>query len=135
MSPKELLKEFYSTDIISNNELVEQFYHKDCELHWNSSKGFRISKYNDILRFFKNIRENYVCIRYEISHLLEDEDHVTSRYTVYGKTIENEDEEIPLAHYMCIWQIKDGKLYRGYQISQLADDNAIESNSFSEIKV
>lgn len=135
MSPKDLLKKFYNTDIISNQDLVEQFYHKDCELHWNSSKGFRISKYNDILRFFKNIRENYVCIRYEISHLLEEEDNVTSRYTVYGKTIENEDEEIPLAHYMCIWQIKEGKLYRGYQISQLADDNAIESNSFSEIKV
>ncbi|MCX7548408.1 nuclear transport factor 2 family protein [Xanthomarina sp. F1114] len=135
MSPKDLLKEFYNTDVVKSKDLVEQYYHKDIELHWNSSEGFRISKFDDILRFFKNVRENYLSIRYEISHLLEDSDNITSRYTVYGKTIENEDEEIPLAHYMCIWQIKDNKLYRGYQISQLADDNAIESNSFSEIKV
>ena len=135
MSPKELLKQFYNADIINNKKLVEEFYHTECELHWNSSQGFRISKFQDILGFFKNVRENYVSIRYEISHLLEDNDHVTSRYTVFGKPIENMDEEMPLAHYMCIWQVKDGKLYRGYQISQLADDLAIESNSFSEIKV
>ena len=135
MSPKDVLKQLYNTDIITNKEFVEQFYHKDCELHWNSSKGFRISRFQDISGFFKNIRENYISIRYEISHLLEDADYVTSRHTVYGKTIENEDEELPLAHYMSIWQIKDGKLYRGYQISQPADDKAIESNSFSEIKV
>jgi hypothetical protein len=24
-----------------------------------------------------------------------------------------------LAHFMAIWQIKDNKLYRGYQMSQL----------------
>lgn len=135
MSPKELLKQLYNTDIIANKEFVEQFYHKDCELHWNSSKGFRISKFEDISRFFKIIRENYISIRYEVSHLLEDSDHVTSRYTAYGKTIENEDEETPLAHYISIWQIKEGKLYRGHQISQLADDSAIATNSFSEIKV
>ncbi|MEO8934490.1 MAG: nuclear transport factor 2 family protein, partial [Xanthomarina sp.] len=72
MSPKELLKQLYNTDIIANKEFVEQFYHKDCELHWNSSKGFRISKFEDISRFFKIIRENYISIRYEVSHLLED---------------------------------------------------------------
>mgnify|MGYP003612953342 CR=1 FL=1 len=135
MSPKELLKQLYTTDIIANKEFVEKFYHKDCELHWNSSKGFRISNFEDISRFFKIVRENYVSIRYEVSHLLEDSDRAISRYTAYGKTIENEDEETALAHYMCIWQIKDGKLYRGHQISQLADDLAIAANSFSEIKV
>lgn len=137
MTPKQLLKQFYNTDIVHAKELVEQYYHKDCELHWSSSNGFHISKYQEILDYFKNVRENYVSIRYEISHLLEDADYVTSRYTAFGKTIENEDEdeEIPLAHNICIWQIKDGKLFRGYQISQLADDYAIESNSFSEIKV
>ncbi|HLV13850.1 MAG TPA: nuclear transport factor 2 family protein [Xanthomarina sp.] len=135
MSSKEILKKLYTTDIIANKEFVEQFYHEDCELHWNSSKGFKVSKFEDISCFFKNIRENYLTIRYEISHLLEEADHVTSRYTAYGKTIENDDEEIALAHYITIWQIKDGKLYKGYQISQLADEKAIQLNSFSEIKV
>jgi hypothetical protein len=135
MSPKNLLKQFYDSDIVNNLDLVEHFYHKDCEIHWNSSQYFQILKYNDILAFFKNLNESYVSLRYEVSHLLVEGNFVTSRYTVYARTIENEDEETPLAHYVCIWEIKDDKLYRGYQISQLADDKAIQFNSFKEIKV
>jgi hypothetical protein len=126
MSPKELIKKFYKSDIINNIDLVEKFYHKDCELHWNSSEYFKILKYEDIFEFFKNISESYVLV---------EDNFVTSRYTVFGRTIENEEEETPLAHYICIWEIKDNKLYKGYQISQLSSDVAINSNSFSEIKV
>jgi hypothetical protein len=74
-------------------------------------------------------------LRQEFSHILVEDNFVTSRYTVFGRTIENEEEETPLAHYICIWEIKDNKLYKGYQISQLSSDVAINSNSFSEIKV
>jgi hypothetical protein len=35
------------------------------------------------------------------------------------KTIENPREEMLLAHFFVIWEIKDDKLFRGYQISQL----------------
>ena len=103
MSPKELLIQFYESDIVNNLDLVEQFYHKDCELHWNSSKDFKILKYKDILDFFKNINNSYVSLRYEVSHLLEEGSYVTSRHTVYARTIENDDEETPLAHYISIW--------------------------------
>ncbi|SRR5690554_5958089 len=135
MSPKELLIQFYESDIVNNIDYVEQFYHKDCELHWNSSKDFKILKYKDVLDFFKNINISYVSLRYEISHLLEEGSFITSRHTVYARTIENDDEETPLAHYISIWEVKDNKFYRGYQMSQLANEKAIESNSFSEIKV
>jgi hypothetical protein len=135
MSPKNLLKQYYNSDIFNNLNLVDTFYHKDCEVHWNSSKGFQILKYDDVYAFFKSINESYVALRYEISHLIEEDNFVTSRYTVFARTIENEDEETPLAHYICIWEIKDNKLYKGYQISQLASDKAIQSNSFAEIKV
>lgn len=135
MSPKELVKHFYEYDLVKNKISVEQFFHKDCQLHWNSSTGFQILNYDAILTFFNNINKNYYNLRTEISHLLQDGDFITSRHTVFGRTIENQDEEIPLAHYISIWQIKDEKLYRGHQISQLADEAAIIANSFSEIKV
>lgn len=135
MSPKDLLLKFHNSDLVNNLDVINQFFHKDCELHWNSSKGFSILNFEDVYNFFKNINENYVSLRYENSHLLEDGDFVTSRYTVYGTTIENEEEETSLAHYICIWQVKDGKLYKGHQISLPAEEAAIQSNSYSEIKV
>jgi hypothetical protein len=36
------------------------------------------------------------------------------------KTIENPREEMLLANFISIWQIKDNKLHRGYQMSQLS---------------
>jgi len=135
MSPKEILKNFYQSDLVNNLDVINQYFHKDCELHWNSSQGFKIMNFEEVYSFFKNINENYIALRYENSHFLEEADFVTSRYTVYGRTIENEDEETPLAHYICIWQVKDGKLFKGHQISLLANETAIQSNSFSEIKV
>jgi hypothetical protein len=44
---------------------------------------------------------------------------IAVRYSHYIKTIENPREEMLLAHFMVIWELKDDKLYRGYQISQL----------------
>ncbi|TYA58956.1 nuclear transport factor 2 family protein [Formosa maritima] len=135
MSPKELVKQFYEYDLLKNKIAVEKYFHKDCQLHWNSSKGFQVLNYDNILTFFNNINETYHNLRSEISHLLQEGDFVTTRYTVFGSTMENQDEEMPLAHYISIWQIKDGKFFKGHQISQLADEAAIKANSFSEIKV
>ncbi|MFL0352547.1 nuclear transport factor 2 family protein [Xanthomarina sp. GH4-25] len=135
MSPKEIVKQFYEYNLVENKIAVEKYFHENCELHWNSSKGFQLLNFEDIQAFFNNVNDTYFNLRSEISHLLQDGDFVTTRYTVYARTIENPDEEIPLAHYISIWELKDGKLFKGHQISQLADDDAIQANSFSEIKV
>lgn len=135
MSPKELVKSFYKSDLANNASLIPQFFHEDCELHWNSSKGFTILKYNDIVEFFRGVTESYNVLRFQISHLLEDGNFVTSRHTLFGCTIEDPDNEIPMAHFTAIWEVKDSKLYRCYEISQLTDEKALESNSFSEKKI
>jgi len=104
-------------------------------LYWNSSQGFRERDFNDIYAFFKNITESYNNLRFQLSHLLAEGNNVTSRYSLYAKTIESSDEEIPLAHYMCITEVKDNKIYRVYEMSQPADSATLESLSFSKIKV
>jgi hypothetical protein len=55
-----------------------------------------------------------------ISHIIAEDDLVSVRYSHYVKTIENPREEMLLAHFSTIWQIKDDKLYRGYQMSQFS---------------
>ncbi|TCK69354.1 SnoaL-like protein [Winogradskyella wandonensis] len=127
MSSKELLQQFYNSDMANNNDLVKTFFHKDCELHWNSSSGFSLLRYNDVVVFFEGIRSSYESLRFEHTHLFESGNHVISRHHAYARTIEDSSEEVLLAHFIAIWEVKDNKLFRCYEISQLADEKTIGS--------
>ncbi|MBO3098105.1 nuclear transport factor 2 family protein [Gelidibacter pelagius] len=135
MSPKQIVKSFYESDLANDSTVIATYIHKDCLLHWNNSTGYKVFDYDGLNRFFKNIRIAYHSLRPQISHLLQDKNQVTIRYTMFVSTIEDPDNEMPLANFISIWEIKDGKLYRGYEISQVADDNIESYKSFSEIKV
>ncbi len=135
MTPKKIVKEFYESDLANDLSLIEKFYDKDCKVFWNSSKGFSERNFNDVYNFFKGVTESYDQLRFQFSHILADGNHVTVRYTLYAKTIESSEEEIPLAHYTSIIEVKDDKMYRVYEMSQPADDATINSEAFSEIKV
>jgi len=133
MSSLNLVKAFYNADLANDNKVVEKFFHTDSELHWTSSQGFVLLKYNDIMDFFKGTRESYNSIRFEFTHLFEADSKVVSRHTLFANTIENPDTEIIIAHFTTIWEIKDNKLYRGYEISQQADENNSKSlKSYTE---
>jgi len=84
----------------------------------------------DLERICGEMAKSFEYIRAEISHLLQDDTTVTIRTTFFTKTIENPDEEIPISHMVAIWEIKDGKMYKGYQMSQLADDSPENLSSF-----
>jgi hypothetical protein len=135
MSAKDIVKRFYNADLANDESIIPHLFHKDCELHWNSSRGFMVLKYDDIVSFFEGTRKAYESLRFVFSHLLEDGPFVTSRHTLFANTIENPDEEVALAHFISIWEVKDNQLYRCHEISQLADESTIHSNSFKEIKI
>ncbi|MFD1061777.1 nuclear transport factor 2 family protein [Winogradskyella litorisediminis] len=127
MSALKLLQDFYNSDVANNATLVSDFFHKDCELHWNSSNGFSLLKYNDVVAFFEGIRTSYDSLRFVHTHLFESGNQVTSRHHVYAQTIEDTDNESLLAHFIAIWEVKDNKLYRCYELSQLADEKTLEA--------
>jgi len=135
MRAKEIINKFYASDFANDQNLVKSFFHKECVLHWNSRNGFMVLKYPEIDIFFEGTRQSYDHLRFEFSHILEDGNHVTVRYTLHANTIENPDEEIVLAHFTTIWEVKDGLLYRGFEISHLADDKSVNSDSFQEQKI
>ena len=135
MKTKDIVRSFYELDLATESDVM-RFFHQDCKLHWNSSKGFLEMSFADIKKMLDDVRKSYVSFKYKLSHLLGDDDTVTARYTVYVVPIEKaEEDEEPLAHFISIWEIKDGKFYRGYEISQMADENPASLNTFSEIKV
>ena len=91
--------------------------------------------YEDIINFFGEVRRSYNDLRIEVSHLLADDNHVTIRYKYYIRTMENPDEELGIAHFIAIWEVKDDKLYRGYQVSQPVTDKDDTNESYHRVKV
>ena len=135
MSAKQTVAQFFSSDILNDSTVLTKYFHKDLVLIWNSSDGLTIMNYDDIINFFSEIKRTYNDLRIEISHLLEDANHVTIRYKYYVKTIENPDEELGISHFIAIWELKDDKMYRGYQVSQPVTDLDDTTESYHKVKV
>ncbi|EDM44561.1 hypothetical protein SCB49_13355 [unidentified eubacterium SCB49] len=134
-SAKQVVKDFYNSDLLNDISVLEKYIHPDVELLWNSTDGLTIFNFNDIVETFQEIARTYAELRVEVSHVLEEDDHVTTRYKYYIRTIENPDEELGIAHFISIWQVKDGKLYRGHQVSQPAMDQDDTNGSYHKVKV
>ena len=93
-SPKQVIKDFHQANIINDETVLENYFHKELVLIWNSADGLSIMNYEDLIAFFLEIRRTYHDLRIEISHLLQDGNHVTIRYKYYVRTIENPEEEL-----------------------------------------
>lgn len=120
MSVKEIVQKFYKSDALIDSAVIKDFLHPEVVVEWNSSKGFFELDYNALVQLSDELSKAYVRSKVRISHILAENDLVSLRYSHFVKTIENPREEMLLAHFNVIWQIKDNKLFRGYQMSQLS---------------
>ncbi|WP_108867326.1 nuclear transport factor 2 family protein [Aquimarina aquimarini] len=127
---KDIVRSFYETDLIHTTEVFSQYLHPEIELYWNSSFGFNKKDFKDIVSMFKEMSSSFDSLRCEISHLIAENQTVTVRYTYFVRTIERPDKEEAVAHFITIWELKDNKLYKGYQISQQGDNTSENMMSF-----
>ena len=134
-SPKQIVKEFHQANIINAELDFKNYFHEELVLIWNSADGLSIMNYDDLIAFFSEIRRTYEDLRIEISHVLNDGNHVTIRYKYYVRTIENPEEELGISHFIGIWEIKDQKMYRGNLISQPVTDQDDTTESYHKVKV
>lgn len=130
MSPKDCVKNFYTSDFYKNPESLSKFLHPEAQLFWNSSAGFHKLSFKEIGDLSRELARSFESLRADISHLISEGNFATIRFTYYVKTVENPEEELPMAHFISIWEVKDGKLYKGHQISQQADDSPENLESF-----
>lgn len=117
---KELVTDFYKSEALRNTETINRFLHDEMEFHWHSSKGFLKMTKNDLIDLSNEMNRSYLYSRVHFSHIVQEDNTVSVRYTYYVTPIESPTEEMILAHFMTIWEVKDGKLFRGYQMSQLS---------------
>ena len=119
MSAKEIVQAFYKSDVLLETEIVAALLHPDVILEWHSTKGFLKFNHQEIIDLSTELSKAYVRSKARISHIVAEGNTVAVRYSHYIKTIENPREEMLLAHFMVVWELKDNKLYRGFQMSQL----------------
>ncbi len=120
MSAKEIVQKFYKSDAFIDSQILKEYLHADVILDWNSSKGFIQMNFDALVEFSNELNRSYVRSKVRISHIIAEDDLISVRYSHFVKTIENPREEMLLAHFITIWQVKDNKLFRGYQMSQLS---------------
>lgn len=120
MTAKQLVQDFYKSDALIDTALMGSYLHADVLLDWNSSKGFLQLNREDILSLSGELSRAYIRSKVRISHILQEDNLVSVRYSHFVKTVENPREEMLLAHFFVVWEIKDDKLFRGYQMSQLS---------------
>lgn len=119
MGAKTIVQNFYKSDVLLESDKVNDLLHPDVILEWHSTKGFLKLNKAQMIELSEELQKAYVRSKTRITHILSEGNTVSVRYSHYVKTIENPREEMLLAHFMVIWEIKDDKLYRGYQMSQL----------------
>jgi hypothetical protein len=120
MTAKEIVQNFYKSDVLLDPASVKEFLHPDVVLEWHSSQGFLKLDQQDIIDLSTDLSKAYIRSKAKISHIVEEENTVSVRYSHYVKTIENPREEMLLAHFIVIWEVKNDKLFRGYQMSQFS---------------
>ena len=119
MTAKEIVRDFYESNAFINLELMKSYIHPNICLDWNSSKGFVQMKWDEIEAFTIELSKAYQESTIQIHQIIEEGELVSVRYSHFIRTIENPKEEMLLAHFMVIWELKENKLFRGYQMSQL----------------
>jgi predicted SnoaL-like aldol condensation-catalyzing enzyme len=120
MTAKEIVQEFYKSDALLDSAILKEFLHPDVMVDWNSSKGFIQLDFDSLVNLSDELAKAYVRSKIRISHIIAENDMITVRYAHFVKTVENPREEMLLANFISIWQIKDNKLHRGYQMSQIS---------------
>ncbi|PSG88242.1 nuclear transport factor 2 family protein [Aurantibacter aestuarii] len=120
MSAKEIISKFYTLDFVKDANVMS-YFHDDFEMTWNSSKGTLHYNLEDVKNLFSELKRNFHSYQAQIHQLHEESNFVTVRFTVYVTAIERPEKEDALANFISIVEVKDSKVYKINQISQLAD--------------
>jgi len=114
---KQLVRDFFETSFYKDTAYAKDYLHPEVIIKWHSSTEYSELNFKEIANISEQLGKAYETITCEISHLIQESNMVTIRFSYLVDTIENPDEEFTLAHFVCIWEVRDQKLYKGYLMS------------------
>ncbi|MBI6115350.1 nuclear transport factor 2 family protein [Salegentibacter maritimus] len=119
---KEIVENFYISLFKDEKGALDNYLHPNVNLSWYGTTGFKKLDFDKILELRDNLGKSFESLKAEVEKIVEEDNQIAIHFTYHVKTIENPDEEMPLAHFMAIWELKDNKLLKGVQISQLGEE-------------
>lgn len=122
-SNKKFVGDFYSSDFFNDPTVIDTFLHPEMELFWNAKSGYSHLNRTQLAGLLSESGKSFDATRVKITHLIGKGDQVTIRFTLKVSTIERPDKVDAIAHFMAIWELKDEKLYKGYQMSQPIEED------------
>jgi hypothetical protein len=120
MTPKDIVLELYKSDVLLDKKAVRDLLHPEFSIDWNSSEGFIKMNYEDMMSLTDEMARAYIRSKIRISHILQEDNLVSLRFSHFVKTIENPREDMLLGNFFVIWEIKDEKLFKGFQMSHFS---------------
>lgn len=108
ISAKKLVLNFLNSDVFLIPEKLSNHFSKDFTMSWHASSGHRIFNYDDYYRLCKYTSSSYTHVRTDVSTMIKEKEKVAAMYTVYVKTIENPNEEIPVGYFISIFEVSNG---------------------------
>lgn len=117
MEPKDIVLDFYKSDVLLDKKTMKELLHPEVTIDWNSSEGFIQMNYEDMMSLTDEMARAYIRSKIRISHILQENNLVSLRFSHFVKTIENPREDMLLGNFFVIWEVKDGKLFKGFQMS------------------
>lgn len=126
---REIVEQFYQSNFYKDEDVLRSYLHPDVELSWYGTTGFRKLNLSGIAEISEQLAASFESLRAEIEKIIVDGEKTAIHFTYHVTTIENPEEEMPLAHFIAMWELKDGKLFKGVQISQLGEE--IEDNPWN----
>ncbi|SKB31507.1 hypothetical protein SAMN05660776_0318 [Salegentibacter holothuriorum] len=119
---KEIVENFYISLFKDEKGTLDNYLHPNATLSWYGTTGFKKLDFKEILKLRDDLGKNFESLKPEVEKIVEEGHQIAIQFTYHVETIENPDEEMPLAHFMAIWELKDNKLFKGVQISQLGEE-------------
>ena len=96
MSAKEIVQDFYKSDVILEAQKVNDFLHPEVILEWHSTKGFLKLNHEQLIGISNELGKTYVRSKYKISHLVEEGNTVaklSKAHTVPDDAMSNDSSE------------------------------------------
>lgn len=128
-SNKELVKSFFTSEFYKDENDFKKYIHPEVEVKWNGSTGFLKLNYQSFRDLVIEMGKSFMSMEAEISHIIEEGNQVSIRFSYHVEMVE-EEEMVPLADFICIWEIKENLLYKGFFVSQPSDANVDNLYSF-----
>lgn len=122
-SKKKIVKEFYNSDFFNDTSIIDKYLHPEMKLFWNAKTGYSHMDVAALKVMTAEAGKSFDAVRAKVTHLISKGDQVVIRFTYFVTTIERPELEEPIAHFMAIWEMKDGLMYRGYQMSQPVEED------------